>query len=643
MASSLFSALSGLRAHENWLSVIGNNLANANTPGFKSSRAVFSDLFNRTLRFASLPGGTLGGKNPVQIGSGVQLSDVGRNFGQGTLNNTGRTFDLALNGEGFFIVSDGTNQLYTRVGTFGLDGSGRMVDQRTGFLVMSPTGQKISIDTNAQLPPKATGHVELAGNLPAEVTGPLAQEVTSSTGFLEGTQAQVVGGAAEPFSIPADETWTMELIVHGGAPEQVQMTGPGPFTAQDFVDAINALGSGVTAAAAGGAVQITTERSGENASIKVQPGSAGRDLAGLLGFSTSLVTGSEFAATLGTSINSLPTNLIDYAAGETINISGIDGDGSPVSGSFVFGPNSPAEHGTTLGELLGFIDNLFPNAQADFDTTTGQISLTSDLTGVSNLTLTMVDGTANTRTNWAQHAFTITTAGAGPDTTSTAIEVYDEAGIAHTVTFELQREDNGSWRITPSTSNGSASPASITGLTFNNDGTIQSLPTATSFNITFAGQSVPQQIILGLGTPSTINGLTQFGEPASVFVDSQDGSGVGTLSSVSVNSNGDVQGFYSNGQIETLGEIGVATFVNVHGLCEVTDNLWSETANTGARTLGKATAGPAGEIVAGALESSNVEIAGEFVNLIEAQRGFQANARMISTTDEVLAELVNLL
>ena len=126
-------------------------------------------------------------------------------------------------------------------------------------------------------------------------------------------------------------------------------------------------------------------------------------------------------------------------------------------------------------------------------------------------------------------------------------------------------------------------------------------------------------------------------------MDSQDGSGVGTLSSVSVNSNGDVQGFYSNGQIETLGEIGVATFVNVHGLREVTDNLWSETANTGARTLGKATAGPAGEIVAGALESSNVEIAEEFVNLIEAQRGFQANARMISTTDEVLAELVNLL
>ena len=162
MASSLFTALSGLKAHEDWLTVIGNNISNTNTPGFKSSRATFSDLFSQTLRFASLPSGNLGGRNPVQVGGGVQLAEIGRDFGQGALNNTGRTFDLALNGKGFFVVSDGVRNLYTRVGTFGLDGNSRVVDQRTGFLVQDPTGSAITIDTNEVLPPQSTSNVAFA-------------------------------------------------------------------------------------------------------------------------------------------------------------------------------------------------------------------------------------------------------------------------------------------------------------------------------------------------------------------------------------------------------------------------------------------------------------------------------------------------
>ena len=96
MTSALYSALSGLQAHENWIGVIGNNLANASTSGFKSSRATFADQFSQTLRFASLPTGTTGGRNPVQIGLGVTLADIGRDMSQGALTSTGRVFDLAL-------------------------------------------------------------------------------------------------------------------------------------------------------------------------------------------------------------------------------------------------------------------------------------------------------------------------------------------------------------------------------------------------------------------------------------------------------------------------------------------------------------------------------------------------------------------
>ena len=117
MASSLISGLSGLRTHQSWIDVIGNNLANASTPGFKSSRALFADLISRDLRPASPPGGTLGGTNPVQVGLGVDIGHIDRDFNQGALNITGRTFDMALNGLGFFAVTDGTETLYTRVAT----------------------------------------------------------------------------------------------------------------------------------------------------------------------------------------------------------------------------------------------------------------------------------------------------------------------------------------------------------------------------------------------------------------------------------------------------------------------------------------------------------------------------------------------
>jgi flagellar hook protein FlgE len=181
-----------------------------------------------------------------------------------------------------------------------------------------------------------------------------------------------------------------------------------------------------------------------------------------------------------------------------------------------------------------------------------------------------------------------------------------------------------------------------TGLRFNSDGSIAALPATSTFSVQFPGQS-PQTISIDFGTPGLFDGVTQFGQGASVFADFQDGFGVGELSNLSVNGDGDIQGFYTNGQIRVLGELGIATFVNDNGLREVGDNLWSETPNSGIRTVSKGAQGKAGQVVGGALEGSNVSVAEEFVRMIEAQRGFQANARVITTTNEVLAELVNLL
>jgi flagellar hook protein FlgE len=640
MASSLFSALSGLQAHENWISVIGNNLANANTPGYKTARAVFSDQFSQNLRFASLPAGSLGGRNPMQIGLGVQLADIGRDFDQGALANTGRTFDLALNGRGHFMVTDGTNTLYSRVGTFGLDATSRLVDQRTGFRVLGLDGQPIDLDTTSLYPPSRTGRISFAGNLPAKIDGPLPQVLTSSSAFQEGTNATLVGTVAtNSFAIPVGQTWMMDLIVDGGAPQQISIPGQAaPYTAQDIVNLVNAQASGVTASDAGGAVQLTSDRSGSSRSVKVVAGPSGLDLASMLGLSLNQVSGSQTVATTATDLNDLPTNIVDYQPGDVIEIAGIDTDGSSVLASFVYGAGND---GTTVGDLLAFIDGAFPEATPAFDPATGQITVSADSTGATSLSMTITDQTGGGSTDWPQHAFVVTTAGTGPDKTSTSIEVFDQAGTSHTVTLTYERQDDGSWNVIPSSTDGTVSGL-VTGLRFDANGSISALPPSSTFSVQFAGQPA-QSIDIDFGTPGLFDGVTQFGQGASVFADAQDGYGVGQLSNISVSGGGDIQGFYSNGQIRVLGEVGIANFINDNGLREVGNNLWAETQNSGARTVSKGAQGKAGEVVGGALEGSNVSVAEEFVRLIEAQRGFQANARVITTTDEVLAELVNLL
>ena len=146
---SFISALGGLRAHQSWIDIIGNNLANASSPGFKQSRALFGDLLSITQKPATGPGGAVGGTNAIQTGLGVRLSQVNRSQEQGVINLTGRTFDLAILGSGYFAVTDGNQNLYTRVGAFGVDADGTMVDLRTGNRVLDASGQTFQIDANS--------------------------------------------------------------------------------------------------------------------------------------------------------------------------------------------------------------------------------------------------------------------------------------------------------------------------------------------------------------------------------------------------------------------------------------------------------------------------------------------------------------
>lgn len=640
MASSFLSALSGLRANQSWIDLIGNNLANSNTTGFKTSRALFADLLSRTFKPATPAIGSIGGTNPLQVGLGVQLASTDRLFSQGALNATGRTFDLALLGQGFFGLATGTETLYSRAGAFGLDENGTLVDLRSGYRVLGAGGAPVQIDTTSIFPPSATTQVSYSGNLPAVVTGPLAEELTSSTSFLEGTAAELTGTATGPFVVPANETWTMELVVNGGAPQQVAIAGTGAaLTAQDVVNEINAQTEDVVASVGGGGeIVLTSERSGASSTVQVNAGTSGMDLKGLLGLGD-FVQGTETTATLATDLGDLTINLSDYQNGDVIDVSGTDADGTPVVAAFVYGTD-----GTTVGDLVAFIDAQYAGSTAAFNPTTGEITVTADTTGEADLSLSIDDAPGQAgAADWESAFFSVTSNGTGPDTATTSIEIFDGAGTSHVLTGVYERQDDSSWTLTFSvpSGDGTVTSAPITGIMFNPDGSLNS-PSGGQVQIAFTNGG-NLTVGLDLGTPGQFGGLTQFGSPTSVVAEDQDGFGAGELSGMEVAKDGTINGFYTNGQTQDLGSVGVATFVNPGGLEEVGDSYFRVTANSGNRTFGAADQSGAGEIVGGAIEGSNVDTAEEFVNLIQAQRAYQANARVVTVQDQILSDTVNLI
>ncbi len=640
MTRAFISALGGMHANQDWMDVIGNNLANSNTLGYKSARALFSDQLSATLKPATAPGSVSGGTNPQQIGMGVVLSSVDRNLSQGALSVTGRPFDLALAGEGFFGLQVGSNTFYTRVGTFALDSNYDMTDLRSGYKVLGADGQPINIKVDNVFPPKATSSLDFKGNLPSEITGPLSEELTSSAPFKSGVAATLATTVVGPFGVPVGEAYTFDLTMNDGSAQEVAVTSTtGTISAQDVVDAINGLDHVTAALGAGGMIDVTSEVKGEKSSIKVTPGQAGKDLAALIGIGTSLVTGSETPAGVGTDLNALTANTTPYVPGDTIEFSGSDADGAPLAASFVYGAD-----GTTVGDLATFLDNQFAGATVAFNPTSQQMELTADKTGEATLSLVLLDGVNQTGgSDWTDHVMSLTTNGQGPDTSSTSVEVYDASGTAHQLSFDYERQEDGSWNLDVSipASEGTVSSGSITGIVFNADGSILS-PAAGSVTVQFTGQG-SQSVSLDFGQPGGFGGVTQFGGDASVLASGQDGYGAGELATMDVQKDGTIQGFYSNGQVASLGSFGVATFANQGGLQEAGDSMWEETANSGQVTFGAGFTGAAGEVVGGALEESNVDTAEEFVRLIQAQRGFQSNARVISVQDEMMSEANNML
>ncbi|MGC8625997.1 MAG: flagellar hook protein FlgE [Acidimicrobiales bacterium] len=421
MLRSLSSAVSGLDANQEMIDTIGNDIANVNTTGYKSSSVEFEDLLSQTIAGATAPSSGQGGVNPTQVGLGVKVAGIETNFTQGNSEQTGNPLDLAIQGDGFFICNANGQTYYTRAGSLQLDANGDLTTP-DGYLVQGwAADAKGNINTSAPL-----------------------------------TNLAIPSGQ----SIGANATQNINLA--GNLAPQSGWTDP------------------------------DSSASGPGTSTSVT----------------------------------------------------------------VYAPNGSTE----------------------------------------TLSLVFTEGSAGP-TSWNVYGALITPG-------STTAPTYSSIGT----------------------------------LSFNSDGTLAS------------GNTLPLKFSPTSGTTININFTDSSGNPTvtaysgddTLSVASQDGNASGTLQSYSIGSNGVIQGVFSNGQTKDLGQIALATFANPDGLLRAGDTDFTATANSGLAQIGTPGNANWGTIEAGTLESSNVDLGTELTELIEGERGFQANSSVITTSDQLLQTLISM-
>ncbi len=384
MLRSMFSGISGLRAHQQMMDVTSNNIANVNTTGFKTSQTTFQDTLSQMVRSSGAPQGQSGGTNPAQIGLGVKLGAISTNFGQGAAQTTGKSTDLMIQGDGFFVVRSGGEQLYTRAGAFDWDSNGSLV--------------------------------------------------TTNGNIVQGWMA------------------TAGVVNTAGTPGNIQLP---------------------------------------------------------------------------------------------------------------------------LGQTLP------PVATTKF-TMSGNLSDEATVGTVKDVTQT----------------------------------IYTSTGAEQSITLKFTKKDADTWTL--------------------------ALPDGTNKDVDFtAGKPTTSPITIGPFT-FDVSSMSAYSGATSATVNNRDGSASGTLASYTISQSGEIIGVFSNGLKQALGQIAMANFNNVNGLEKVGNSMYRTTVNSGLPQVGVAGTGGLGVINGGALEMSNVDLAQEFTSLVIAQRGFQANSRVITTSDELLQELVNL-
>src|SRR4051794_27053349 len=217
MMRSLFSAISGLKGHQTMMDVVGNNIANVNTTAFKTGRITFQDIISQTLRGAQAPSATQGGLNPMQIGLGMQAGAVDAIMTQGNLQSTGKPTDMAIQGDGFFAVTDGTNTFYTRDGNFNVDAGGTIVQASTGLKLLGDPAAVASTINLGGTPTSPVTNLNIAQNGTVTWTGGSGSPKTIKLATFE-NPAGLERAGSNLFKISPNATTLTAATIATGTP-----------------------------------------------------------------------------------------------------------------------------------------------------------------------------------------------------------------------------------------------------------------------------------------------------------------------------------------------------------------------------------------------------------------------------------------
>ncbi len=701
MSRAILNAVSGLRNNQVTIDVISNNVANANTMGFKRGRMTFEESFALLLQGASRPPGDQGGVNPIMIGLGSSIGAIDTIFGQGNIQSTGNQTDLAIQGDGFFVISDGMTDYYTRAGSFQFDANGRLVSPFSGLKVQGRLAnesgeinegseiQDIVVPFGSISAANETTRVKWAGNLDASeipdgtilTTNKLYGIEQAGDGsdvnnlYAKGNANIDITGMSDKSTIVTvsctDPTLGTKTVVY------TYTTSDTGDRNQDFnsldellVEINNDFGTDVGYFTASvnsqGAIEFSSLTGSDQTLLTMSSVNSALHKAlsvanGVAGQSTT----DEFSHIAGatdrlTELRNRTGDSLGLALTDTITING------RVGGTNITEATLDVDDGTgssvTYADLNSAVRNAFNITRTDgveVSSTNGAMVVNGD--GGLIFEVADVDITSNAATttgstaqnfdavfdatigNWLQlQASTDVTHSAG-------VRVYDSLGQSHTVTMTFTKDvtlpNRWLWEATIN------EPAEVSGgntgyVTFGSDGSLDLFDYdggAASFTFDpHSGAGVPVTIEFDFGSREMIDGLSQFAANSTVIATEQDGYTEGVLDNMSIDNYGRVIGLYTNGTSKTIAQLILASFNNPSGLMRMGNNTYIVSGNSGVPAIGFAKTSINAEITPGAIEIGNVDVAEEFTNMIIAQRSFQACARTIITADEMLTETVNM-
>ena len=676
MMRSMFSGVSGLKGHQTRMDVIGNNIANVNTTGFKASRVTFADMISQNLSGASSPNGTIGGVNPKQVGLGMSVASTDLIYTNGSVQQTGKNTDVAISrGDGLFVVKRGNQQFYTRNGAFGFDAEGNLTIPSTGLYVqgyMANNGvlnvagdntTKIQIPAGKSMDATTTATASYTKNLNASTPG---YEVANTlVKYADGTSATVQ-------NYTPTEVGKLVLNMADGSKIHLSSTAPAQTAGGHPTGALYSSTITSITAKTGGTVDLELSLDSTNpSSPKLINGGTG--VTNLTGLTSGTYTYGGVYNITGTI-----TNVASVAGTSDVDLTlGSDNNIDPPNSVTIRVPNPTsftyAVNGTYTGQLK--VTKVTGNVGAMVTTADGnQVALNAvKAVTAANQPYThtaggvAADGTIASITREAFYEYggrTVssvvlnTKSGTSIDgligksynagdtfypSVATTVTVYDSLGAKHDVPVVYTKAANNKWTLSLGSggdtfniteADGTVTTVALTKTDLNFDTAGGYVSGTASLNLTYTNGAAPQQVAMNLAA------ITQYSGTSTISATS-DGNAAGTLSSVDIDSTGVITGTYTNGVRQKEAQIAMAQFNNPSGLTKMGGNLYQESNNSGTRTIsGASDIGT--ELTTSALEMSNVDIADQFSDMIITQRGFQSNSKIITVSDEMLETLINM-